>query len=508
MFWLSPASLVARASRPAASTSRSTFLALFFLLSALLPAASQPEARIADAAQARNHAQLKSLLDQGANPNAPQVDGMTALHWAAYRDDIEAARLLLDSGAQVAPENRYGVTPLSMAAVNGSAPMVDLLLDRGADPNTALPGGETVLMTASRTGKLAPVRSLLLAGADVNASETQGQDALLWAAAEGHADVLELLVEYGADFRKALPSGFTPLFFAVREGHIPVVEALLDLGIDVNGEFEPEKPNRKAPRIGTTPLMLAVQNCHFELAAFLLDRGADPNADAPGYTALHVLVEARKPGIGDNDPPPPGSGAMDSLELVRRLAAAGANLDARMTRQVNFSNTRLNKLGATPFFLASMTADAPLLRVLADLGADPSIPNADNSLPLHAAAGLGTRSPGEDAGSEEEVVETVDFLLELGLDIDAVNDNGETPMHGAAYKNLPAVVHQLAENGADIQIWNKENAHGWTPLTIARGYRFGNFKPSAVTVEALKQVMLAAGVPIPPDTGNKTKEIY
>ena len=230
--------------------------------------------------------------------------------------------------------------------------------------------------------------------------------------------------------------------------------------------------------------------------------GAEPS------TALHALIQARKPGIGDNDPPPPGSGSMDSLELVRRLHAAGADLDARMTRQVNFSNTRLNKLGATPLFLASMTADADLVRLLAELGADPAIPNDDNSTPLHAAAGLGTRSPGEDAGSEEEVLETVDLLLSLGLDIDAVDDDGETPMHGAAYKNLPAVVEQLAAKGADIAVWNKENAHGWTPLTIARGYRFGNFKPSAVTVEALSKVMTAAGVPIPPDQGNLTKEIY
>ena len=203
------------------------------------------------------------------------------------------------------------------------------------------------------------MRALLAKGADVHASETHGQTAILWAAADGHAEVVELLAEYGADFRKALPSGFDPLYFSVREGHIPVVRSLLDLGVDPNQPFAPEKPSRRAPRIGSTPLMLAVQNCHFELAAFLLDRGADPNANGPGYTALHVLVEARKPGIGDNDPPPPGSGSMDSLELVRRLAAAGANLDARMTRQVNFSNTRLNKLGATPFFLASMTRRRP-----------------------------------------------------------------------------------------------------------------------------------------------------
>ena len=69
-------------------------------------------------------------------------------------------------------------------------------------------------------------------------------------------------------------------------------------------------------------------------------------------------------------------------------------------------------------------------------------------------------------------------------------------MHGAAYKNLPAAVQFLAGKGAKIEIWNRKNKQGWTPLTIAEGYRFGNFKPSAVTVEAFHRVMTAAGVAI------------
>jgi uncharacterized protein len=84
--------------------------------------------------------------------------------------------------------------------------------------------------------------------------------------------------------------------------------------------------------------------------------------------------------------------------------------------------------------------------------------------------------------------------LELGNDINAVDNNGETAMHGAAYKNLPGAVEFLAAHGANIEIWNRPNKHGWTPLTIAEGYRFGNYKPSAVTVAAFQRVMAAAGV--------------
>ena len=80
-------------------------------------------------------------------------------------------------------------------------------------------------------------------------------------------------------------------------------------------------------------------------------------------------------------------------------------------------------------------------------------------------------------------------------------------MHGAAYKNLPRVVHLLAENGADIEIWNQRNKYGWTPLTIARGYRFGNFKPSPVTVAAIETIMLAAGVRPPTEEEEDAKAV-
>jgi hypothetical protein len=255
-------------------------------------------------------------------------------------------------------------------------------------------------------------------------------------------------------------------------------------------------------------LLLAVRNAHFALASELLDAGANPNADGPGYTVLHAITAVRKPGIGDNDPAPEGSGSLTSLELVKKLAARGANLNARMTKKPDLNNTRLNEIGATPFMLAALTADAELMRTLAALGADPLLTNVDNSTPLMAAAGLATRSPGEDAGTESEVLEAVRVALELGADINAVDNNGETAMHAAAYKNLPKVVKFLAARGAKIDVWNREDKFGWTPLAIAIGYRFGNFKPSADTEAALREVMIAAGVTPPKTIVAKTQQIY
>ena len=230
--------------------------------------------------------------------------------------------------------------------------------------------------------------------------------------------------------------------------------------------------------------------------------------DLPGYTVLHAITAVRKPGIGDNDPAPEGSGSMSSIELVKKLAAHGANVNAAMTKRPNLNNTRLNERGATPFLLAALTADAELMRTLAALGADPLLSNADKSTPLMAAAGLATRSPGEDAGTESEVMEAVQVALELGADINAVDNNGETAMHAGAYKNLPKVVRFLASKGARITVWNREDKFGWTPLAIAVGYRFGNFKPSPDTEAALREVMIAAGVTPPKTIVAKTQQIY
>jgi ankyrin repeat protein len=164
---------------------------------------------------------------------------------------------------------------------------------------------------------------------------------------------------------------------------------------------------------------------------------------------------------------------MTSLQFLKKLVEKGADINARMTKKVNVGLTSLNTTGATPFLLAARTADTELMKYLASLGADLRIPNADGANAMIVAAGLGTRSPGEDAGTESEVVEALQVALDLGVDMNAVDNNGETAMHGAAYKNLPGAVDFLATHGARIEIWHQKNKQGWTPLTIAEGYALG-----------------------------------
>ncbi len=453
---------------------------------------------LADAVQNSERSTALALLEQGASVNASQADGMTPLHWSVYQDDVAITRQLIAAGANVNAINRYGVSAISIACKNGNGAIVEALLEAGADPNSVLRGGETAIMTAARTGRIGPVKALLASGADVNAKETRGQTALMWAAAEGHANVVDALIEAGADFRASLTSGFTPLFFAVREGRTEVVHRLLGAGLDVNDLMQPKNSSGKQPLSGTSPLILAVENGHLELALSLLDAGADPNDARSGYTALHAITWVRKPRRGDGDPPPIGSGSVSSLDFVRQLVSHGADVNARHGKQ-GAGNGRLNRTDATPFLLACETGDLPLMRLLLELGADPSIANADHCTPLLAAAGVGVLSNGDEtAGTEDEAIEAIGMLLELGADINAVDDDGKSAMHGAAFKSWTKLVQFLADEGADISVWNQKNRRGWTPLLIAQGYRPGNFRPSPETITAIEKVMRDAGVEPPP----------
>jgi ankyrin repeat protein len=454
-----------------------------FLLGLILAAGAAPACLAAPAA--------------GGNPD----DVSTPLLQAAQADDLAQARSLLAGGARPDQANRFGVTPLALAGQNGGTAMVELLLAAGADANQALPGGETPLMTAARTGRIGPVRALLAAGARCDTRLPQGQTALMWAAAEGHLAVVQALLAAGAEFRAALDSGFTPLLFAARAGHAAVVEALLVAGAEINAATQPVKTGGKLPRRGTTALIVAIENGHFELAAWLLDRGADPNDQRNGYTPLHVLTWVRKADRGEDEgtPEPRVTGPVTSFDLVRKLVAAGARVNERLAGGPS-GGGRIARKGATPFLLAADTADTAYLRLLIELGADPTIPNVDGATPLMAAAGLGTRSAGEEAGTEEEALEAVEYLLGLGADLHAVTQAGDTAMHGAAFANFPQVVRLLAAKGMKLEVWNQKNKRGWTPLLIAEGHRFGNFKPSFETIAAIHELLIAHGLTPPPPT--------
>ena len=488
---------------------RLTILLVVFVLAAgavRAAASGAVDAGLLEAVKAADAAGVRAALAGGADVTAAEPDGATALHWAVHADDAGIVEMLLEAGADAAAANRYGVAPISLACVNGNAAVVRLLLEAGVDPDTALAEGETALMTAARTGAKEVVDLLLDHGADVNAAEAwRGQTALMWAAAEGHAHVVPTLLSHGADVRARSGRGWTPLLFAVREGEIGVVQTLLEAGVDVEESLpvlqERRRGGTSAEReaTGLNAFLLAAANAHYEIAALLVDRGADVNAASRGWTALHQVSWVRKAGIaGSNNPAPKGSGRLTSLEFVKKIAAAGADLNARVAIRPPAGISRLNFIGGTPFLLAARTGDASLMRLLAELGADPLLPNEDGTTPIMVAAGVGTSSPGEDPGTGPEVLEAVKAALELGGDLNGVDDRGETVMHGAAYKHVPGVVAFLADAGADPAVWNRPNAREWTPLDIVENVPLGRgIHDNPATAAAIRAAMEQAGAALP-----------
>jgi len=453
--------------------------------------------RLLEAVKGQDTEAVGELLARQADVNATQPDGATALHWAVYRDDLEMAGRLLDAGANAGAENDYGVTPLSLACTNANAAMVEALLASGADANAAVSSGETVLMTCARTGSVDAVNALVAHGADVNAREAaENQTALMWAVAQGHPEVVRALVEhgaevdarsrvsrhvisrrlqselkygelgrrYGTDAEETDIGGFTPLLFAARHGDIESARRLLAAGAAVN-DVAPD---------GASVLVVATFSGHGALARFLLDQGANPNAAAAGYAALHAAVLT-----GD-------------LEVVAALLAHGARPDAQVTQATRVSRNgqvlMLNELllGATPFALAAKFTDVEIMRVLAEAGADPRLPLKNGWTPLMLASGAGWRYGVWDRrdrvlphmlATQAELVDergtlaTVRLAVELGADVNAVDEDGNTALHYVVDKEFDRVVTFLAQSGANL---NATNRRGQTPLAMVSRRRGGS----------------------------------
>jgi ankyrin repeat protein len=426
---------------------------------------------VADAAMRGDRNAVRAALARKADVNAPQVDGSTALHWAAERDDLDLADLLLRAGARVAVRTREGVTPLQLAAENGSAAMVDKLLKAGADPNLAMDAaGDTALMMTARTGKSDAIRVLVEAGANVNAKESWGGTTpLMWAVSEGHADAARLLILAGADVNarshyvaaangrgfegrtpianrtEARPEDFasgwlTPLMLAAREGDVDLARILLAAGADVDA----------IAGDGKTALSLAIFNGNYEVASFLVDSKADVNkAEAQRYTPLFWAVDRRNMETAPNFP---WMVTADPLPLIRKLLDAGANPNALVN---NTPRARMREgspriVFATALMRAAFAADMELVTLLLERGADPKVISRDGENMLEAAAGLGFIHGYHRGKPDEARLQVVRKFVELGNDVNHPDDYGITPLMAAGnYGNVP-VIQYLIDAGADL----------------------------------------------------------
>jgi ankyrin repeat protein len=436
---------------------------------------------IIEAAKNSDNAALRSLIQKKADVNVAEPDGTTALHWASYRDNLEAADLLIRAGAKVNSANDLGVTPLWPASENGSSAMVKRLLDAGANPNLALTAGETPLMVAARSGYPDVVEQLLSKGANPEAHGARGQTALMWAVAQHHPAVVKVLIAHHPDlklrsdvwnevmavpphgylpYNQAIPhGGETALMFAARVGDLESAKLLVAAGANVND----------ADAWGVSATTLAAHSGFTDFVEFLLTKGADPNAAPNGFTALHEAIMRR-----------------DERMVAALLDhGGGPNTPVQTWTPTRRSSEDFHfepaLVGATPYWLAARFTEPNVMRLLVKHGADPKfvlhsdyiaergfggVSQKETATALMAAVGIIRVKPWvelERGEGEALTLETVKLAIELGADLNVANTDGRTALDAARALKYNSVVSYLVEKGA------KAGTGGATPGRGGRG---------------------------------------
>jgi ankyrin repeat protein len=375
-------------------------------LSAGLIHAASPAASIVDAASQGNRDAVRTFLKDGADVNTSQPDGMTSLHWASQKGDVELAKTLLYAGANVKATTRVGgYTPLLIASKIGNAPMIETLAAGGADANAATTSGTTALMFASQAGNPEAVKVLIAHGANVNAKEkVKGETAITFAAAYGRADVIRVLAAHGADpnvttsvmdlavFNKEEQERFAMFQQQLaaqaagrggaaepsaqgggRRGFNPNAKPGIDRQYNYTelvafwggvaplhlaarqGQLEAAKAlleagadiNQQAVGDKSTPMLVATINGHFDLAKFLLEKGGNPNAaQHNGVTPLYAALNCQWSAKALYPQPRAFEQQQTSyLDLMKAFLEKGADPNARLTKKVWYSQYDFDQSG-------------------------------------------------------------------------------------------------------------------------------------------------------------------
>jgi ankyrin repeat protein len=479
------------------------------LAAAITAAPAAAASALVDAVKARDAATARTLIAQGADVNAPDGDGSTALHWAAATGDAGLAEALLKAGARVTAATRIGaLTPLYMAARGGHAAIVGLLLEAGAPAAEANGNGTTVLMVAAASGSAQAVTLLLDHGADPNAVDlTNGQTALMFAAARNSVDAIRVLLARRADpsvTTKVLPlkrvrvdangdplpdeaqkpakaaaggeslpgvgfnkdgtplrrqgedrvfgatviGGMTALHFAAREGQAAAVRALVEGGANVNLVSGGEQ---------TSPIVEAIINGHLDIARYLLDHGADVTiANLDRLTPLYATIDMRWRHNTWYPQPTIEQEKTNYLEFMKALIDHGADVNFRLARKLWFRKFRygddwVEPSGATAFWRAAQANDVDAMRLLAANGADPFIPTTHGVTPLMVAAGVGFEYQGTNLDPDSRFAAVKYLVDDLHADVNAKDEKKYTTLHGAAYVGDNALVKYLVSHGADVK---------------------------------------------------------
>ncbi len=446
---------------------------------------------------------VKVLVERGAEADAATTTGATPLMLAAQSGNVAAVTALLEAKADVnAVEKTNGQTPLMFAAAFDRADVVTLLLARGAKAATTSKVVDLAALT--QEGPTEPQ------GAPQNPARngtgtisTGGGRAPEAAAAPARpapaarpADVAGATRPFRYNELIGAQGGLSALHFAARQGATAAAHALIEHGADVN---------LRSPGDATTPLLIATLNGHFDLAKYMLDHGADPNlVSRAGAGALYAALNVQwAPKAAYPQPRSYLQQRTTYLDLMTALLDKGADPNARLTRKVwysgyNFDQSGVDEIGATAFWRAAYASDVAAMRLLVARGADPNIPSvrpAERSRgldgvgelrdtsnlapvpvggpgipPLQAVAGVGY---GKGFAGNSHVfapagmMPAVKYLVEeIGVDVNAVDYEGNTVIHHAASRGDTEMIKYLVAKGADV---TRVNRAGQTTIDLANG---------------------------------------
>ena len=434
------------------------------LLAAMVTTASvgaAVNAPVADAASRGDKDAVRTLLKDGADVNAPQGDGMTALHWAAERGDLELTSLLVYGGANVAAVTRIGqYTPLHIAARSGSAGVVKALVDARSNVNAAsAPSGATPLHLAASSGSVEAVRILLDAKADVNAKEHEwGQTPLIFAASQNRIETIKLLLTRGADPKitsKSIDLGKeSQLDRAARQLQQKILETTVPKGQKATAS-QIQASVQAARELLLTGKVPPPDPRPADPAA--LDRNFNPEEINPpvsakgGMTALHHAVR------------------QGYVDAARALVDGGADVN----QGTSGDNT-------TPLLMASINGQFDAAMLLIEKGADPNLASKGNSVPplwatINAQWQPRTRFPQPQQMELQKAsyLQVMEALLKAGADPNGriqshpwymvytgcgnrncglADNSGSTPFWRAAYSVDLDAMKLLAKYGADPNI--------------------------------------------------------
>ena len=417
---------------------------------------------------------VASLLKKGANVNEAQGDGSTAMHWAAFNDDLETAKLLIRAGAKVNVTTREGgITPLFMACTNGNAAMIEALLQAGAGANSKKTNGTTALMLAATSGSAGAVKMLLDHGAVVNAKESvHGQTALMFAASLNRDAVVALLLAHGAD-----PNVST----AVRK--------LEPVRFDQDGNVVENPP---APPSSTRPMDPAF----LKMANEAQKSDLDALAHALGFREAEyrlASVRARAVDVASRGPRKVGAdfmGGMTALLYAAReghMEAVKALVDTTKGKRADVNQASAGDK-FSPLVMAIVNGHLTIAKYLLDHGADPNPPTITGLAPLYATIDVQWAPKAwfpQPSTDQEKVthLELMKALLDHGTNVDArlgeklwfrsftndytwVDPAGATAFWRAAQSSDVAAMRLLMEYNADPKLASRS---GDTPLMAAAG---------------------------------------